>query len=237
MALLEVRDLVVHYGSALVLDGVSLEVAAGSFAAVIGPNGAGKSTLLRAILGLARPTGGSIRLAGEEIAGEPTHRVARRGIGTCPEGRRPFPEMTVLENLLVGAHTCREGAEIERRLAGVYALFPRLTERRRQLAGTLSGGEQQMLALGRALMGEPKMLLLDEPSVGLAARAVGEVAASIRSLKAQRITTLLIEQNVEMALGLADQVYVLDRGRVVFGGAPAAIREHPELRAAYLGLA
>ncbi len=237
MALLEVQDLVVHYGSALVLDGVSMEVAAGSFAAVIGPNGAGKSTLLKAILGLARPTEGSIRLAGEEIAGEPTHRVARRGIGTCPEGRRPFPEMTVLENLLVGAHTCREGTEIERRLAGVYALFPRLAERRRQLAGTLSGGEQQMLALGRALMGEPKMLLLDEPSVGLAARAVGEVAASIRSLKAHRITTLLIEQNVEMALGLADQVYVLDRGRVVFGGAPAAIREHPELRAAYLGLA
>ncbi len=237
MALLEVRDLVVHYGSALVLDGVSLEVPEGCFAAVIGPNGAGKSTLFKAILGLVRVTSGSIRLAGDEIGGELTHRVARRGIGTCPEGRRPFPEMTVLENLLVGAHTCRDQAEIERRLARATQLFPRLAERRRQLAGTLSGGEQQMLALGRALMGDPKMLLLDEPSMGLAARAVGEVAASIRSLRAHRITTLLIEQNVEMAMGLADQVYVMDHGRVVFGGAPGIIREHPDLRAAYLGLA
>ncbi len=235
--MLEVRDLVVHYGSALVLDGVSLDVPEGSFAAVIGPNGAGKSTLFKAVLGLVRPTSGSIRLAGEEIGGAPTHRVARRGIGTAPEGRRPFPEMTVLENLLVGAHTCRDRAEVERRLGRVTDLFPRLAERQRQLAGTLSGGEQQMLALGRALMCEPKMLLLDEPSVGLAAKAVAEVAASIRSLKARRITTLMIEQNVEMALSLADQIHVLDHGRVVFGGAPAAIREHPQLRTAYLGLA
>ena len=235
--MLEVRELVVHYGSALVLDGVSLAVPEGSFAAVIGPNGAGKSTLFKAILGLVRPTKGSIHLAGEEIAGEPTHRVARRGIGTCPEGRRPFPEMTVLENLLVGAHTCRDRAEIERRLARVSELFPRLAERRNQLAGTLSGGEQQMLALGRALMSQPKMLLLDEPSVGLAAKAVAEVAESIRHLKTLRMTCLLIEQNVEMAMGLADQVYVMDHGRVVFGGSPAAIRQHPDLRAAYLGLA
>src|SRR5574341_1284761 len=163
--MLTIRDLVVHYGSALVLDGVSLEVPAAGFAAVIGPNGAGKSTLFKAILGFVRPTQGSIRLVGEEIAGEPTHRVARRGVGTCPEGRRPFPEMTVLENLLVGAHTCRERAEVERRIAAVYALFPRLAERRRQFAGTLSGGEQQMVALGRALTGDPKMLLLDERSV------------------------------------------------------------------------
>ncbi len=235
--MLEVRELVVHYGSALVLDGVSLAVPEGCFAAVIGPNGAGKSTLFKAILGLVRPSRGSIRVAGEEIAGEPTHRVARRGIGTCPEGRRPFPEMTVLENLLVGAHTCRDRVEIERRLARVHELFPRLAERRNQFAGTLSGGEQQMLALGRALMGEPKMLLLDEPSVGLAAKAVGEVAESIRRLRTLHMTCLLIEQNVEMAMGLADQVYVMDHGRVVFGGSPAAIRQHPDLRAAYLGLA
>jgi branched-chain amino acid transport system ATP-binding protein len=235
--MLEVRDLVVHYGNALVLDGVSLAVPEGSFAAVIGPNGAGKSTLFKAVLGLVRPTSGSIRLAGEEIGGAPTHRVARRGIGTSPEGRRPFPEMSVLENLLVGGHTCRDRTEVERRLGGVYDLFPRLAERRRQLAGTLSGGEQQMLALGRALMGDPRMLLLDEPSVGLAAKAVAEVAATIRSLKARRITTLMIEQNVEMALSLADQIHVLDHGRVVFGGGPAVIREHPQLRAAYLGLA
>ena len=235
--MLEVRDLVVHYGRALALDGVSVAVPAGQVAAVIGPNGAGKSTLLKAILGLVRPTQGSIRLGGEEVAGEPSHRIARRGMGASPEGRRPFPEMTVLENLLVGAHTCRDRPEIERRLADVYALFPRLQERRRQFAGTLSGGEQQMLAIGRALMGGPRVLLLDEPSAGLAARAVGEVAASIRGLRERRITTLLVEQNVEMAMGLADGVYVLDRGRVVFGGPPAAIRQHPDLRAAYLGLA
>jgi branched-chain amino acid transport system ATP-binding protein len=235
--MLEVRDLVVHYGRALALDGVSVAVPAGQVAAIIGPNGAGKSTLLKAILGLVRPTQGSIRLGGEEVAGEPCHRIARRGMGASPEGRRPFPEMTVLENLLVGAHTCRDRAEIERRLAGVYALFPRLQERRRQFAGTLSGGEQQMLAIGRALMGGPRVLLLDEPSAGLAARAVGEVAASIRGLRELQITTLLVEQNVEMAMGLADDLYVLDRGRVVFGGPPAAIRQHPDLRAAYLGLA
>ena len=237
MALLEVRDLVVHYCGALVLEGVSLDVPEGSFAAVIGPNGAGKSTPFKAILGLVRPTMGSIRLAGEEIAGAPTHRVARRGIGTCPEGRRPFPEMTVLENMLVGAHTCRDRKEVERRVARAFELFPRLAERRRQLAGTLSGGEQQMLALGRALMSGPRMVLLDEPSVGLAARAVAEVAASIGRLKAQRLTCLLIEQNVEMAMGLSDNVHVMDHGRVVFGGSPAAIREHPDLRTAYLGLA
>ena len=235
--MLEVHDLVVHYGKALALEGVSVEVPAGQVAAVIGPNGAGKSTLLKAILGLVPPTQGSIRLGGEEIAGEPSHRIARRGMGASPEGRRPFPEMTVLENLLVGAYTCRDRPEIARRLAGVYALFPRLQERRRQMAGTLSGGEQQMLAIGRALMGGPRVLLLDEPSAGLAARAVGEVSTSIRSLRDLQITTLLVEQNVEMAMGLADRVYVLDRGRVVFGGPPAAIRGHPDLRAAYLGLA
>ena len=235
--MLEVRGLVVHYGRALALNGVSVEVPAGEVAAVIGPNGAGKSTLLKAILGLVRPTQGSIRLGGEEIAGEPSHRIARRGIGASPEGRRPFPEMTVLENLLVGAHTCRDRAEIGRRLAGVYALFSRLQERRRQFAGTLSGGEQQMLAIGRALMGRPTVLLLDEPSVGLASRAVAEVAAGIRSLRDLRITTLLVEQNVELAMSLADRVYVLDHGRVVFSGSPAAIRGHPDLRAAYLGLA
>jgi len=235
--MLEVNDLTVHWGRALALDGVSLAVPEGGFAAVIGPNGAGKSTLFKAILGLVRPTQGSIRLAGEDITGEPAHRVARRGIGTSPEGRRPFPEMTVQENLLVGAHTCRDQAEIARRLARVHQLFPRLIERRNQFAGTLSGGEQQMLALGRALMGEPRLLLLDEPSVGLAAKAVGEVAATIQRLKTLRLTCLLIEQNVEVALGLADQVYVMDHGRVVFGGPPAAIRQHGELRAAYLGLA
>jgi branched-chain amino acid transport system ATP-binding protein len=235
--MLEVRDLAVHYGKAQVLDGVSLAVPEGSFAAVIGPNGAGKSTLFKAILGLVRPTQGSIRLAGEDITGEPPHRVARRGIGTCPEGRRPFPEMTVRENLLVGAHTCRDGAVVEGRLARVHQLFPRLVERQNQLAGTLSGGEQQMLALGRALMGEPQVLLLDEPSVGLAAKAVAEVAESIQRLKALRLTCVLIEQNVEVAMALAEEVYVMDHGRVVFGGPPAAIRERGELRAAYLGIA
>jgi branched-chain amino acid transport system ATP-binding protein len=235
--MLEVRALAVHYGKALALEGVELEVPEHSLVSVIGPNGAGKTTLLRAISGLLRPSAGEVRFRGGVMNGIPPHRVTRAGLVHCPEGRRPFPEMSVADNLLLGAPLWGSTAEARARLAEVLALFPRLQERRPQMAGTLSGGEQQMVALGRALMCRPRLLLLDEPSMGLAPRVVAEVFEAIGKIRAMGVTVLLVEQNVELALEISDAVAVLDHGQLVFRGTPAELVRDARLREVYLGVA
>ncbi|NJO35366.1 MAG: ABC transporter ATP-binding protein, partial [Rhodospirillales bacterium] len=205
--------------------------------AVIGPNGAGKTTLLRTISGLLHPTGGSLTFEGRRLAGLAPHRIVRQGLVHCPEGRRPFPELSVHENLLLGMPLWPSRVEAEARLEDVFHLFPRLRERRRQLAGTLSGGEQQMLAIGRALMCRPKLLLLDEPSMGLAPRIVAEVFEAIVKIRAMGVTVLLVEQNVELALDVCDTIAVLDHGRRVFHGTRAELTRDSALTEVYLGIA
>jgi len=235
--MLEVRSLTVHHGKALALEDVSLDVPEHALVAVIGPNGAGKTTLLRAISGLLPPSSGEVRFQGRVMNGVAAHRVVREGLVHCPEGRRPFPELSVLENLLLGAPLWPARDAAQARLAEVLALFPRLRERAPQLAGTLSGGEQQMLALGRALMCRPRLLLLDEPSMGLAPRVVAEVFEAIGKIRAMGVTVLLVEQNVELAMEVCDAVAVLDHGRMVFRGTPAALARDAGLREVYLGIA
>jgi branched-chain amino acid transport system ATP-binding protein len=235
--MLEVRALAVHYGKALALQGVELEVPEHSLVSVIGPNGAGKTTLLRAISGLLRPSAGEVRFRGKLMNGVAAHRVVREGLVQCPEGRRPFPEMSVADNLRLGAPLWGSAAEAAARLAQVLALFPRLRERQPQMAGTLSGGEQQMVALGRALMCRPRLLLLDEPSMGLAPRVVAEVFEAIGKIRAMGVTVLLVEQNVELALEISDAIAVLDHGQLVFRGTPAALSGDARLREVYLGVA
>ena len=235
--MLEVRSLTVHHGKALALEDVGLEVPEHALVAVIGPNGAGKTTLLRAISGLLPPSSGEVRFQGRVMNGVAAHRVVREGLVHCPEGRRPFPELSVLENLLLGAPLWPARDAAQARLAEVLALFPRLRERAPQLAGTLSGGEQQMLALGRALMCRPRLLLLDEPSMGLAPRVVAEVFEAIGKIRAMGVTVLLVEQNVELAMEVCDAVAVLDHGRMVFRGTPAALARDAGLREVYLGIA
>jgi len=235
--MLEVRALTVHYGKALALDGVNLDVPANALVAVIGPNGAGKSTLMRTISGLLRPSTGMVSFEGRAVAGLPAHRIVREGLVHCPEGRRPFPELAVLENLQLGLPLWPTRREADARLAEVLALFPRLSERSRQMAGTLSGGEQQMLALGRSLMCRPKLLLLDEPSMGLAPRIVEEVFQAIGKIKSMGVTVLLVEQNVDLALEICDAVAVLDHGRLVFKGTPDDLEKNATLTEVYLGLA
>ena len=235
--MLEVQALTVHYGKALALEGVNIAVQANALVAVIGPNGAGKTTLMRTISGLLRPTAGTVTFQRRSLGGLAPHQVVRAGLVHCPEGRRPFPELRVLENLVLGKPMWPSRAEADERLEEVFRLFPRLRERHGQLAGTLSGGEQQMLALGRALMCRPRLLLLDEPSLGLAPKVVDEVFQAIGKIRAMGVTVLLVEQNVELALEVCDTVAVLDHGRLVFHGTQAELTRNTTLKEIYLGLA
>jgi branched-chain amino acid transport system ATP-binding protein len=232
--LLVVEDLETSYGGIAALRGISFEVYPGTVVALVGANGAGKSTTLNTISGLLAPRGGSIRFEGREIGGWRADRVAATGLVQVPEGRQVLAPMTVEENLLLGAYTRRD-REIGADLARTYERFPRLAERRQQLAGSLSGGEQQMLAIGRALMARPRLLMLDEPSLGLAPQIVAEVFRLIESLKEQGATILLVEQNARKALAVADQAYVLESGRITRFGPAAALRDDPGIVAAYLG--
>ena len=234
MKLLQVRDLDVRYGHIQALKGVSLEVAEGEIVAMLGANGAGKTTLMRAISGLLRPHGGDVLLRGGAIQRSSADAIVRMGISHVPEGRRVFPTLTVAENLRLGAYT-RAATEAAQTLEQVWAMFTRLLERREQLAGTLSGGEQQMLVIGRALMARPKLLLLDEPSLGLAPIIVRDIFRSLRDIRQQGMTVLLVEQNARMALKLADRAYVLETGRVRLEGAAAELLASPDIQASYLG--
>ncbi|HWP74096.1 MAG TPA: ABC transporter ATP-binding protein [Methylomirabilota bacterium] len=236
MPVLEVSGLEVRYGSVTAVKGISLEVAEGEVVAIIGPNGAGKTSTLRAITGLVPTAGGRVVFRGTDVSRWRAHRIVTLGLGHAPEGRRLFPQMTVMENLRMGAYRRRGPAEIGRTLAQVEELFPRLAERRAQLAGTLSGGEQQMLAIGRALMAEPRLLVLDEPSFGLAPMIVREIGRIVRSINRERgVSVLLVEQNARMALGIAGRAYVMETGRVALSGPSATLAESPHVKAAYLG--
>jgi branched-chain amino acid transport system ATP-binding protein len=235
MALLEVEDIQAQYGRIRALDGVSLYVDEGEIVALIGANGAGKSTTLRAISGLLRASRGSIRFAGREIGRLSPDEIVRLGVGHSPEGRRVFARMSVRENLELGAYTRRSRSEIASDLAGVLATFPRLQERLEQRAGTLSGGEQQMLAMGRALMSRPRLLMLDEPSLGLSPLLVETIFGVIRDINAAGTTVLLIEQNARQALGVAARGYVLEVGRIVYADQSSALLASEAVRAAYLG--
>jgi len=232
--LLKVEPLHVFYGAIQALKGVALEVQPGELVTLIGANGAGKSTTLETIAGLLKPRTGRIFFAGREVQGWPTHRLVQAGLALCPEGRRIFPNLTVDENLDLGAYARKDG-KVAEDLARVRALFPVLAERARQRAGTLSGGEQQMLAIGRALMSRPKLLMLDEPSLGLAPKLVEQVFKALRELKAERVTILLVEQDAILALNAADRAYVLETGKVVKSGPAAELARDPAIRKAYLG--
>ena len=234
--MLSVRDLSVYYGDAQALESVSLDVGANDIVAIVGANGAGKTSLIRAIGGVLRPRSGSIRFEDREVAGLASHLVCNLGIGQVAEGRQIFPTMSVLENLEVGAMLPRAKAKASATLEKVFAMFPRLRERSGQLAGTLSGGEQQMLAIGRCLMGQPRLIMFDEPSLGLAPSVVQEVFAAIRALHAEGMTVLLVEQNVAASLKLANRAYVLENGGVVLEGRGVDLLDDPRVREAYLGL-
>jgi branched-chain amino acid transport system ATP-binding protein len=232
---LELADLTVAYGQRRALEGVSLTVGDGEIVTLLGANGSGKSTTLRTISGLVRPSAGRVRWNGQDIQRWPADAIVSAGIGHVPEGRDVFPEFTVLENLQTGAHTVAR-RDLAARLEAAYQLFPTLRERRRQRAGTLSGGEQQMLAIARALMIRPRLLLLDEPSLGLAPRLVQEILAVIQRINAEGVSVLLVEQNARAALGIAARGYVLETGRVVAAGPSAALAADARVRSAYLGL-
>jgi branched-chain amino acid transport system ATP-binding protein len=234
--MLEVAGLQVAHGDVQALWGVDFAVGAGRIVTLLGANGAGKTTTLRTISGLIRPRAGAIRLEGEDLTGLAPHAIVSRGVGHIPEGRRLWPGMTVRENLELGAFPSRARGQREATLAGVLRLFPRLAERERQLAGTLSGGEQQMVAIGRALMGRPRLLMLDEPSLGLAPLVVAELFQSIVAINREGVTVLLVEQNVHQALAIADHGYVLETGRIVTAGPARALLEDPYVKEAYLGL-
>jgi branched-chain amino acid transport system ATP-binding protein len=232
---LRVEALEAGYGKAQVLFGVDLEVVENELVALLGANGAGKTTLLRAISGLVRPWSGRVLLEGQDLRGLSPAKRARMGLGHVPEGRQLFPLMTVEENLRLGAAFLAPGREREG-YERVYGLFPRLAERRRQLAGTLSGGEQQMLAIGRALMGFPKILLVDEPSLGLSPRLAEEVLLALKAVAGEGVGVLLVEQNVALTLDVAERAYVLEHGRVVLQGPASALAQDPRVREAYLSL-
>ena len=232
--ILKVSDINVYYGAIHAIKGVSFEVNPGEIVTLIGANGAGKSTTLQTISGLLHSRTGSIEFLGESLMGIPAHRIVAKGLAQVPEGRRIFLQMTVEENLQMGAYT-RSGAGIDQDLEKVYTYFPRLMERRRQIAGTLSGGEQQMLAMGRALMSRPKLLMLDEPSMGLAPILVEQIFEIIRTLHKAGTTILLVEQNAQAALSIADRGYVLETGRIVTSGTGQELLASPEIKRAYLG--
>ena len=232
--MLEIAALTVHYGDIRALDGISLHVATGEMVALIGSNGAGKSTTLKAISGLLRPSSGFIRYDGEEISRASTDRIVGLGISHCPEGRRIFGRLTVRENLALGGIT-RPTTEVREDLERVGELFPHLRERMHQQGGTLSGGEQQMLAIGRALMSRPRLLILDEPSLGLAPLMVERIFEVIDDLKGQGLTILLVEQNVHHALDSADRAYVLETGRITLEGPASVLRHDPQVEHSYLG--
>lgn len=234
--LLEVKHLVVHYGKAEALKEISINVGKGELVTIIGSNGAGKTTTLRTIAALIRATSGEIWFDGDKIDKLTPEKVATRGISICMEGRRLFPFMTVLENLEMGAYCRRDKGNIKRDLDSTFDLFPVLRERRRQKAGTLSGGEQQMLAIGRALMVSPKLLLLDEPSLGLAPIVVADLAKTFKELNRMGLTVLLVEQNAQMALGLAHKGYVLEVGKITLEGDSQSLRGNDYVRRAYLGV-
>ncbi len=239
--MLKVENLVAGYGKVQVLHGISLEVEKGRLVTLIGSNGAGKTTTLRALSGMIKPQSGSIKLGGVEIAGQPSYRITRRGLAHSPENRRVFPTLPVRDNLLLGAFPRLTGArpkgDVKRDLDRMFQMFPRLAERRDQLAGTLSGGEQQMLAMARALMLDPEVLLLDEPSMGLAPRLVEDVFATVARLKEAKVTMLLVEQFAAAALAVADTAYVLENGVVSVSGPAEKLRDDPAVQAAYLGAA
>jgi branched-chain amino acid transport system ATP-binding protein len=233
--LLDVRDVHTHYGSLHVLKGVSYEIREGEIVSLLGGNASGKSTTMKAILGLVRPSEGTVTFRGQPIHGLPTNEIVKRGIAPVPEGRRVFPRMTILENLEMGRYTRRHAPGWADELDRVFGLFPILKERRHQLAGTMSGGEQQMLAIGRALMTRPALLCLDEPSMGLAPRLVEEVFDIVRAINGQGTTIFVIEQNVSMALSIAHRGYVLQMGEVVLAGSAQELVENPLIQKAYLG--
>ncbi|GBD08972.1 High-affinity branched-chain amino acid transport ATP-binding protein LivF [Candidatus Thermoflexus japonica] len=234
-AVLELRNVEAAYGAIRALHGLSLTLGPGEVVALLGPNGAGKTTTLRVISGLLRPVRGRVLYRGQEITGRPPAAIARLGIIQCPEGRQIFKNLTVWENLILGGYRLRDPVRERRNLERALSLFPMLKERLRHPAGLLSGGQQQMLAIARALMADPEVLLLDEPSLGLAPRVVEEVFEALAQLKAQGLTMLIVEQNAERALELADRAYVLEAGRLVLADAADRLRENPDLIRIYLG--
>ena len=234
--LLRIQDLDLFYGDAQALDGVSLEVPRGAIVAIVGANGAGKSSLIRAIAGIERARSGSIRFGERELCGLESHAICNLGIGQVAEGRQIFPTLSVLENLEMGALLPRARAKAKQTLDEVFAMFARLAERRSQLAGTLSGGEQQMLAIGRCLMGQPELIMFDEPSLGLAPLVVQEVLHTIRLLNQRGMTVLLVEQNVAVSLRISQRAYVLENGRIVMSGSGEELLHDDRVRQAYLGL-
>lgn len=235
MAMLEVKDLEVYYGMIQAIKGISFEVNQGEVIALIGANGAGKTTTLHTITGLLSPKKGSVMFEGTDITKIPAHKIVSMGMAHVPEGRRVFAELSVYENLKMGAYTRKDKNEIEESLANVYKRFPRLEERRNQMAGTLSGGEQQMLAMGRALMSRPRIILMDEPSMGLSPLLVKEIFAIIREVNKQGITILLVEQNAKMALAISDRAYVLETGTITLSGDAQELLNDTRVKKAYLG--
>ncbi|MEY4387417.1 MAG: hypothetical protein RLY20_2700 [Verrucomicrobiota bacterium] len=234
--MLEVKNLQVSYGAINALHGISMSVPAGSIVTLIGSNGAGKSTTLRAISGLVKPKAGEILYNGQSIGGLPAHQLVKLGLAHVPEGRMIFANLTVRENLMMGAYLQRDKTVIQRELGFVFATFPRLQEREKQVAGTLSGGEQQMLAIGRALMGQPKFLMMDEPSLGIAPLLVKTIFQKVVEINRERgITILLVEQNANLALEVSQHGYVLETGRIILEGDSAALRQNPDIKRAYLG--
>lgn len=235
MAMLEIKDLEVYYGMIHALKGLSFEVNEGEIIALIGANGAGKTTILHTITGLLSPRSGSVIFEGKEVTKIPAHEIVTMGMAHVPEGRRVFANLSVLDNLKMGAYTRSDKAEIEESLEKVYKRFPRLEERSKQAAGTLSGGEQQMLAMGRALMSKPKIILMDEPSMGLSPIYVNEIFDIIREVSASGTTVLLVEQNAKKALSIADRAYVLETGKIVLSGDAKELINDDSVKKAYLG--
>ena len=235
MALLEVKDLEVYYGVICALKGISFNVNEGEIVTLIGANGAGKTTTMQSVVGLIPSKSGSVTFEGNDITKTPCHKIVHLGITQVPEGRRVFQELSVYENLLMGAYSVKNNTSFKEDLERIYAQFPRLAERRNQIAGTLSGGEQQMLAMGRALMSHPKLLMLDEPSMGLSPLLVDQVFDIIKSINKDGTTVLLVEQNAGKSLAISDRAYVLENGKIVLSGTGAELMASEEVKKAYLG--